>query len=402
MTHIIFSRTSRFSVLLVIFLAMTFSGVIVPGQTSLPESKPVSGKPTVRELLPAILDNSWRATNAARRLSVAQFSVVQDAEVYAEYGLQSVTSRSYRNGPQNVLVEVYEMQYPSGAYGLFTFNRGTIESGRQEFQAGRYLVRISSGTENVQPNHSLINAIEKYIAEDQTDPPILPNHLPEQHKIANSEKYITGNHALTSLKPFADLGELISFTGGAEAVTADYENGTGKMSLLIVDCYTPQLAAENYRRLKSHIETLSPAEQAGRIIKRPGNYIIEAVNVSERTSAQAIVDAVKYAPRVYWEGDKFSSIPFEFRPPDPLALEEAKRTGAFLVAVFSMISLMIIGSVFLGVIAGGSFFYWRRYQRRKLGFEDAFSDAGGSIRLNLDNYLFPKENAQPRLPGKHD
>jgi hypothetical protein len=175
------------------------------------------------------------------------------------------------------------------------------------------------------------------------------------------------------------------------------------MNLLIIDCYTPQLAADNYARLKKYIESLSAEEKSRRMIKRPGNYVVQAVNVRDRKTAQAIVDQIKYAPRVYWEGDRFNSIPYEFRPPDPLALEEARRTGAFLLTTFYIIGLMITGSVLLGVIAGGSFFYWRRYRRRQLGFENAFSDAGGTIRLNLDDFLLgAADESQVKLLEKRD
>ena len=48
---------------------------------------------------------------------------------------------------------------------------------------------------------------------------------------------------------------------------------------------------------------------------------------------------------------------------------------------------MITGAIIIGFITGGSFFYWKRYRRRKLGVDDIFSDAGGTVRLNLDDYL---------------
>lgn len=367
------------------------SVVTVNSQSKQPQTaaRAAEKQPARIEILPEQLGNSWRATGPAKQMSTEQFKVVQDAEVYLEYGLRTVTTRAYANDRDQVSIEVFEMRYPSGAYGLYTFNRGLLPAGREEFQTGRYVVRISRATETSASDQSLVSLIRQHLPESGSDLSPLPSHLPELNKVAESEKYLVGPAALAGLKPFASLGEVISFTGGAEAVTAEYENGGGRMSLIIVDCYTPQLAADNYAHLRNQLESLSPEERSGRLLKRIGNYVVEAVGVKDAKAAEAVLNQIKYAPRVYWEGDRFNSIPFEFRPPDPLALEEARRTGAVLVTIFYMIGMMILGSFLLGVIAGGSFFYWRRYRRRKLGFEDAFSDAGGTIRLNLDDFLLP-------------
>ena len=73
--------------------------------------------------------------------------------------------------------------------------------------------------------------------------------------------------------------------------------------------------------------------------------------------------------------------------PDPLAIQEASQTASMIVRTFYWIGIMITGAIIIGFITGGSFFYWKRYRRRKLGVDDIFSDAGGTVRLNLDDYL---------------
>ena len=63
---------------------------------------------------------------------------------------------------------------------------------------------------------------------------------------------------------------------------------------------------------------------------------------------------------------------------------------------------MIVGAFVLGVLTGGTFFYWRRYRRRKLGLDDAFSDAGGTVQLDLEGYLLSGEKSRVKLLGKND
>src|SRR5204862_7105574 len=98
-----------------------------------------------REALPPRLGDNWRAVGEAHRLNAEQFAVVQDASVALEYGLQSRTTRSYAKGKARVTIEAFEMRYPSGAHGLFTFNRGSLPANRQEFYVGRYLISVTAG-----------------------------------------------------------------------------------------------------------------------------------------------------------------------------------------------------------------------------------------------------------------
>ena len=58
---------------------------------------------------------------------------------------------------------------------------------------------------------------------------------------------------------------------------------------------------------------------------------------------------------------------------------------------------MITAAMLIGVIAGGSFFYYRRHRRRKLGLDDIFSDSGGTVRLNLDEFLLEPDSPKIKL-----
>jgi hypothetical protein len=232
--------------------------------------------------------------------------------------------------------------------------------------------------------------------------PILPSHLPEEHKIPESEKYIVGPRALGEMKNFSDLKEVIDFEGGVEAAIADYRNGNGQMSLIIIEYHTPQSAANAYTQVWNYFNGLPQQEKDRRLLKRTGNYIVGAVNVEEINDAQNIINQIKYEAKVYWAGRKLSDIPLEFRPLDPVAIEEAKRTVKVLLRSFYWIGAMLLSAILLGIIAGGLLFYWNRYRRRKLGLDDLFSDAGGTLRLNLDDYSFLPDETRIKQIGKGD
>jgi hypothetical protein len=378
-----------------ISLALFFSSILqlIPSQVIAQSQESQAEVPGA--LLPDNLGGEWRAVDRMRILKSDEWAILPDAPIYTEYGLQRLHSRVYSKGNGKATVEIFEMRYPSEAYGLFTFNRGSLSPNRREFYAGSYLVSIDSGLNDQKLDSSLIEILKKTPPNYSGNLPLLPSHLPEQHKIAGSEKYLVGPAALAQLKGFSELKEIVKFDGGVEIVTADYKNGDGAMSLMIVEYHTPQSAADGLRNATKYLDSLSQDEKGNRITKRVGNYLVHAINVKDATEAGNIIGQIKYEYKVYWEGKKFSDIPVEFRPPDPVAIEEANKTLMIMVRSFYWVGALMSGSILLGLLAGGTFFFWRRYRRRKLGLDDLFSDAGGSIRLNLDDYLL--EPGQPPI-----
>lgn len=359
---------------------------------------------TVPFSLPISLPGTdWRASGQPDTLEADQFSVVPGAEVFLEYGLQKVTTYRYRKGPATLTVELFEMLFPSGAFGLFTFNRGSLPQYRQEFNAGKYLVSVAMTDHKHVMSPEIVSAVREPFASIKSgDEPLLMSHLPTEGKISGSEKYLVGPAALGQTRGFSDLRDLIDFTGGVEVATADYQIGESPSQLIIIEYHTPQSAADGYAATQNYVNGLSESEKQSRILKRIGNYVVAAAGVKDRTAVQAIVDKVKYTVRVSWEGRSLSAVPLQFRPTDPAALEEAAETAKVLLRTFYGIGFLMTGTIILGVFTGWAVFYWRKQRRRRLGMDNFFSDAGDTVRLNLDDYIF-QPNEQPiKLLGKGD
>jgi hypothetical protein len=371
--------------------------LLVPGQVTAQSQEAQSGRARTEAadaLLPDNPGGEWRAVNQSRILKSDEWGILPDAPIYTEYGLQRLYSRVYGKGNAKATVEIFEMRYASEAYGLFTFNRGSLSPNRREFYIGNYLASIDSGLNDQQLDSSLLEILKKNLPNQSGNLPLLPSHLPKQDKIAGSEKYLLGSAALANLKGFSDLKDLVKFDGGVEIVVADYKNGDGVMSLMIIEYHTPQSASDGHKSATKYLDSLRQDRKESRIIKRVGNYLVHAINVKDTMEAGNLISQIKYDYKVYWEGKRFSHIPIEFRPPDPVAVEEANRTLMIMVRSLYWVVALMGGSILLGMLAGSIFFYWRRYRRRKLGLDDLFSDAGGSVRLNLDDYLL-----QPGQPS---
>jgi hypothetical protein len=288
-----------------------------------------------------------------------------------------------------------------GAYGLFTFNRGQLPPNSREWRQDRYVVRVSSRAADEDSERQMFEAIKPDLVGGEGELPPLPLHLPEADKVADTEKYVVGPAALARLKNFSGLKDAIGFGVGAEVTTADYRSGGGQMNLIIVEYYAPQSAADGETRIRDHFNSLPQPEKDRLILKRVGNYVIAMSNVQDMPAAQNIVGQIKYQKKIYWAGRKFTDIPLEFRPPDPLAVEDMTRTVKTMIRSFYWTGIAILSALLLGGAVGFSLFQWKRYRRRKLGLDDMFSDAGGTIRLNLDDYLL-SDNTQIDRSGESD
>jgi hypothetical protein len=363
-----------------------------------PNAKPVQA---ANALLPDRLGEQWKAVTPAQVLP-QRATELPDQDVLEEYGLQRVIRRVYSDGKIKTSVDVFEMNFISTAYGLFTFNRGRLSQNSREFYEGRYVVRATISSPDAtlaggQLEEKIFEAIKPRLNGGEGQLPSLPLHLPAAGKIPGSEKYIVGPAALIKLKSFGELKDAINFGAGVEMVTADYQNGAGQASLLIIEYPTPQTATDGLAQIQAYFNSLPQNEKDRRILKRIGNYIVEAVNIQDMPAAQNLVGQIKYQTKVYWAGKKFTDIPLDYRPTDPVAIDEAVRTTQVLVRSFYWMGAMLLSAVFLGLVAGGAFFGWTVYRRRKLGLDNLFSDAGGSIRLNLDDYLLSGDSDVKRL-----
>jgi hypothetical protein len=86
--------------------------------------------------LPDKLGDGWQAAGPAQTFSGEKAKRLEQGEVGLEYGLQSGVSRSYAKGKERLSVELFEMHFPSGAYGFYTFNRRTRRSANSSFVRG--------------------------------------------------------------------------------------------------------------------------------------------------------------------------------------------------------------------------------------------------------------------------
>jgi hypothetical protein len=221
----------------------------------------------------------------------------------------------------------------------------------------------------------------------EADIPVLIKHLPNPGEAQKTAVFLHSFTDLSKLQLKQDVLNAIDSRGNADAAFAAY--GPGKV--LIVEFNTPQLAKENDERIIARIQELwklgQPAPMAYR---RVGNYSVFVFDSPDEASAKQLIDQVKYEQVVSWLGT------------NPNILKQAEQhyvdtTLGVLVAVVKASGYALLACLGIGGLAGALLFSHRRNQQRDVA---AYSDAGGMLRLNLDE-LTPETNAARLLRDRN-
>ena len=203
--------------------------------------------------------------------------------------------------------------------------------------------------------------------------PVLLKHLPDWENVRNRAAFANSVNDLRQALGERSVFGSIDFVAGTEAVTAPYTQG----KLLIVEFTTPQASVETDNRVN---QLLAEAGQSSSFVyRRIGNYNAFIFDAPDEAAANALLDEVKYEKTIQWLGT------------NPFLLRRAERafindTSDLFISTLLMIVSGLGLAIVTGIIIGLIFFYLREQKRSTM---EAFSDAGGMIRLNLDDLTPP-------------
>ena len=214
-------------------------------------------------------------------------------------------------------------------------------------------------------------ASDKPVTSTEDEIPVLIRHLPPPEEAQENAVYLDSFSDLDKLGLQQPVLSAVQSGGDADAVLATY----APSKVLIIEFHTPQLAADNDRRIVARIQELWKLGQpAPTAYRRVGNYSVMVFDAPDEQTANQLIDHVKYEQVVQWLGE------------NPNILKEAEKqyintTLGVLVAVVKASGYALVLCLGLGGLIGGLLFTYRRSQQKAA---TAFSDAGGMLRLNLD------------------
>ena len=215
------------------------------------------------------------------------------AEIYHEYGFRRVIVQDYKNaGGKSLSLEIFEMETPAAAFGMFTFKRSgkgraVALGGGAELEAyylnawkGRFLMTLTGFDETPETTEGLTavaRAVDSRMrdAGDPASPPLVAA-LPEKGLKPGSVKYLKGLLGLNNIYPFYTARGLAF----AEAVKGVYTDGA---ALLVLDYGTPEARSGAWADLRDYLagsDRFKPAVPPGADIHvvqdGKGHYLVFA------------------------------------------------------------------------------------------------------------------------------
>ncbi len=234
---------------------------------------------------------------------------------------------------------------------------------------------------------SLARAFSETLDKGEGEVPVLVKHLPDWESVFSESQYAASSQELSIIAGNRPVLDAVSFDGGAEAVAVNY----GPSRLVIIEHTTPQIATDNDARINARLSELRAGGQplpSG--YRRVGNYSVFVFDSPDTETATKLVDKIAYEQVVQWLGT------------NPNLYERARReysetTAGVILSVIKASGLSLLICLGIGGIFGAFVFRRRRAQQ---AVTEAYSDAGGMLRLNLDEMSTPAPTS--RLLGKGD
>jgi hypothetical protein len=318
-----------------------------------------------------------------------------------DFGIVAGKTRSYAGaGGERFNVVIFKTRSASAAYSLLRFSAdaparvaalavsgvlGIEEANRVRFIKGDTFADVRAAGEQTQ-NGGALQAFAKSLADalagDAGFIPVLVLHLPEwETKVREDVGYAVSLHALQRAAGGRPALDAVDFDEGTEAVTARY----GDARLVVVEFPTPQHSFDADARIGERITQLRAAGQpVPSAYKRVGNYSVFVFDAPDAASAEKLVSGVKYEKDVRWLGR------------NPHAEENAIRRytstmGGVIMTTLVTTGLAILVSLGVGGAIGGAIFLHRRSRQAT---QQIYSDAGGMMRLNIEDLNTPPPTAK--------
>ncbi|MDT4896654.1 MAG: hypothetical protein QOH25_1731 [Acidobacteriota bacterium] len=313
---------------------------------------------------------------------------------------------------ERLTVMVITTQSHAGAYSLLTRTAAQMNGGTQSqatklsdvgiagvavpehvaFYKGPVFVGITGKSKTPGGGENSLVAFARAFAstlpEAENEIPVLVKHLPDWETAQDRAIYAISLPALQHAAGQQPIFEAINFSAGAEAVTAAYDASR----LVIVEYTTPQIAAAADARITSRLQELrAEGQPAPSAYRRVGNYSVFVFDAPDERAAAQLIDRVKWEQSIQWLGEN----PLLWARAEK---QHSKEAVSLILGIAKTIGFFVMICLGGGAVFGGIFFLHRRAQRQAVA--ENYSDAGGMLRLNIDE--MPLETDPARLLGTGD
>jgi len=212
------------------------------------------------------------------------------AEIFLQYGFVDLSVNRYRSSaktnPERVItLEIYRMQSPADAFGIFSVRREGNEKISPRIKAahwiaptqaslvkGLYFINISSQDGMEDELEAFAAAVSQKINASPELPPQL-SWLPPEGLIQESERYIKGELAAANESPLLDR-KFWGFEEGTRAVSAKYQPAKAKLIVIQFNQDRGSLSEKVKEVFAEYLDDVSGGEGSAKGKNASGSYFI--------------------------------------------------------------------------------------------------------------------------------
>jgi hypothetical protein len=189
------------------------------------------------------------------------------AEAFLELGFEQLTVQKYRDGANELAVEIYRMTDPASARGIYLSKCGKQTpdpafkerhtASRQQilWQRHRYYIVIYNTAGGAANAPMLVKTAQAMAPRLPADAPVpVLDVLPAAGLVPGSARVIRGPVSLQALYTLGD-GDILQLGGKITGAAGDYKDPSGATTLIIVDYPTPAAVAAAFKHLTANLDS---------------------------------------------------------------------------------------------------------------------------------------------------
>jgi len=189
------------------------------------------------------------------------------AEAFLEIGFDQLTVQKYRDGANEITIDLYRMSDATAAHGIYIARCGketpdpvvkarhTASRHQILLQRHRYYVQINNSAGAAANAPNLAKAAQALLAKLPADTPVAALALlPKGGLVAGSARLFRGPVGLQAVYTLGD-GDILRLGGTLTAAAGDYKDAAGAYTLIVAQYPTPAAAAAAFKHMKSNLDS---------------------------------------------------------------------------------------------------------------------------------------------------
>ena len=189
------------------------------------------------------------------------------AELYFAYDFRGVATAEYQDGETSIIIDVYDMNTPDGAFGIYSLNRypeanyveigneGILTDTNLDFWKGRYFCRAYSFDISEKYQKAVVNLGSKLalnIKEAGAEPSII-GMLPQNGLVPKSARFFSRKLGMDNIH-FVSKDNILNLTSETRGVVAEYQLDDAGFQLFVIEYPSSETAYTAFDAYSSYLE----------------------------------------------------------------------------------------------------------------------------------------------------